>query len=48
MNLREVEQIAQSMGGIFSLQQLRIFESDFLRTNLVRWERQGYIKRITK
>jgi len=48
MNLREVEHFVQQLGGIFSLQQLQLREPTFLRSNLIRWQQQGYIKRITK
>ncbi|HRX63792.1 MAG TPA: hypothetical protein P5060_01675 [Candidatus Absconditabacterales bacterium] len=47
MNLRELEKIGQKQ-GCFSLQQLRVYESGFLRSNLVNWMKKGYIKRISK
>ena len=48
MNLREVEKIAEPLGGIISYQQLKLYEPSFLRNNLLHRERKGHIKRITK
>ncbi|GHW02595.1 hypothetical protein AGMMS50249_3810 [candidate division SR1 bacterium] len=48
MKERDLEKIAQNLGGIFSLQQLRLYEADFLKSNLTRRGRDGYIKRISK
>ena len=48
MNIREVETIAQQLGGIFSFQQLKLYEQNFSRNNLFRRQKQGYIQRITK
>jgi predicted transcriptional regulator of viral defense system len=48
MNLRSLAEIAQPLGGIFSFQQLKLYEPDFLHINLIRRHKQGYIKRITK
>lgn len=47
MNLRSLEHIGQQQ-WCFSLQQLRLYEPWFLRTNLMRRLKQGYIKHLTK
>lgn len=48
MNLRKVEHIAGQLWGLFSLQQLQLYEPNFLRSNLTRRHNQWYIRRITK
>lgn len=48
MNLRALESIAQQLGGIFSLQQIQLYEPNFLRSNLIRWQKQWYIVRISR
>jgi len=47
MNIRQLEEIWQKQ-WCFSLQQLQLYEPDFLRSNLIRWNKSWYIKRITK
>ena len=47
MNIRQLEEIAQKL-WCFSLQQIQVYEPDFLRINLIRRMKQWYIKRITK
>jgi len=47
MNFRKLEEIWKKQ-GCFSLQQLHLYEPDFLRSNLVNWIKKWYIKRITK
>ncbi len=48
MNIRQLEDIATKLWGLFSLQQLQLYEPDFLRSNLIRRQKQWYIHRVTK
>lgn len=48
MNIRQLEHIAHTLGGVFSLQQIQLYEPDFLRNNLIRRNKHWYIKRVSK
>lgn len=47
MNLRELEKITKEL-PCFSIQQIKLFEPDFLRWNLKNWHEKWYLDRITK
>ena len=47
MDLRTIEKISNQI-WCFSLQQIQLYEPNFIRWNLINWHKKWYINRITK